>query len=429
MISSEGRVIRVRPGMPYPDSTVAFLRIPVERRRPSADEGSVPDAARCLNCGMTSASPAFAEPLYVGRPNIGDRDRFLGLVDEALDRRWLSNDGPIVRQLEAELADYLGVRNCVAITNGTIALEIAIKALGMTGEVIVPSFTFVATPHALQWQGITPVFADIDPQTHCIDPEEVRRLITPRTSGILAVHLWGRTAPIAQLEAIAAEFGLPLLFDAAHAFGVSSGGRMVGSFGSAEVFSFHATKFFNAIEGGAIATNDDALADKVRLMRNFGFAGEDTVVYEGTNGKMSEICAAMGVANLGVIDGLIVTNRRNYEAYAKAIDGIPGVSLLPVDDDTSNYQYVVLEVHPQCAASRDEILAALRENNVLARRYFWPGCHRMEPYRTMDPTAGERLPHTERVADGVVVLPTGTSVDEHSIARIGDLVRAVVGSA
>lgn len=378
---------------------------------------------------MTSASPAFAEPLYVGRPNIGDRDRFLGLVDEALDRRWLSNDGPIVRQLEAELADYLGVRNCVAITNGTIALEIAIKALGMTGEVIVPSFTFVATPHALQWQGITPVFADIDPQTHCIDPDEVRRLITPRTSGILAVHLWGRTAPIAQLEAIAAEFDLPLLFDAAHAFGVSSGGRMVGSFGSAEVFSFHATKFFNAIEGGAIATNDDELADKVRLMRNFGFAGEDTVVYEGTNGKMSEICAAMGVANLGVIDGLIVTNRRNYEAYAKAIDGIPGVSLLPVDDDTSNYQYVVLEVDPQCAASRDEILAALRENNVLARRYFWPGCHRMEPYRTMDPTAGERLPHTERVADGVVVLPTGTSVDEHSIARIGDLVRAVVGSA
>lgn len=389
----------------------------------------MPDAARCLNCGMTSASPAFAEPLYVGRPNIGDRDRFLGLVDEALDRRWLSNDGPIVRQLEAELADYLGVRNCVAITNGTIALEIAIKALGMTGEVIVPSFTFVATPHALQWQGITPVFADIDPQTHCIDPDEVRRLITPRTSGILAVHLWGRTAPIAQLEAIAAEFDLPLLFDAAHAFGVSSGGRMVGSFGSAEVFSFHATKFFNAIEGGAIATNDDELADKVRLMRNFGFAGEDTVVYEGTNGKMSEICAAMGVANLGVIDGLIVTNRRNYEAYAKAIDGIPGVSLLPVDDDTSNYQYVVLEVDPQCAASRDEILAALRENNVLARRYFWPGCHRMEPYRTMDPTAGERLPHTERVADGVVVLPTGTSVDEHSIARIGDLVRAVVGSA
>ncbi len=243
---------------------------------------------------MSTTDAAFSEPLHVGRPNIGDPERFLELVQGALDRRWLSNDGPLVREFESRIAAYLGVKHCVAITNGTIALEIAIRALGMTGEVIVPSFTFVATAHALHWQGLTPVFADIDPDTHCLDPESVRRLITPRTTGIIAVHLWGRPAPVAELEAIAAEFGLALLFDAAHAFGVSVGEHMVGSFGRAEVLSFHATKFFNSLEGGAIVTDDDDVAHRARLMRNFGFAGEDTVVSDGTNGKLNEICRGHG---------------------------------------------------------------------------------------------------------------------------------------
>ncbi|MCU1417975.1 MAG: hypothetical protein JWP32_2149 [Schumannella sp.] len=379
---------------------------------------------------MSIAEPAFSEPLHVGRPNIGDRQTFLDLVGGVLDRRWLSNDGPLVREFEAKVADYLGVKHCIAITNGTIALEIAIRALGLTGEVIVPAFTFVATAHSLTWLGITPVFADIDPETHCLDPESVRRLITPRTTGIIPVHLWGRPAPVAELEAIADEHGLALLFDAAHAFGVSAGERKVGGFGRAEVLSFHATKFFNTIEGGAIVTDDDEVAATARLMRNFGFAAEDTVVSEGTNGKLTEVCAAMGIANLGVIDDVIAINRRNYEAYVRELDGIPGISMLPIGaDGPSNYQYMVMLVDESCASSRDDVLAVLRANNVLARRYFWPGVHRMEPYRTLDPDAGTRLPVTEAVADRVVVLPTGTAVDEADIAVIAGLVRTAVGGA
>ena len=245
---------------------------------------------------INGARPATSDPLHVGRPNIGDRVDFLHRLEGILDRQWLTNNGPLVQELEARIAAHLGVRHCIAMCNGTIALEIAIRALGLTGEVIVPSWTFIATAHALHWQEITPVFADIDPTTHNLDPAAVRRMITPRTSGIIGVHLWGRPAPIRELQAIADERGLKLLFDAAHAFGCSYEGQMIGRFGTCEVLSFHATKCFNCFEGGAIVTNDDALMEKVRLMRNFGFAGYDNVIHPGTNGKLTEVCAAMGLS-------------------------------------------------------------------------------------------------------------------------------------
>lgn len=372
---------------------------------------------------MLSDKPAFDQPVHVGRPNVARPDEFLRLVGGALERRWLSNDGPLVREFETKVADYLGVKHCVAVTNGTIALEILIKAAGLSGEVIVPSWTFIATVHALQWRGVTPVFADIDPETHCLDPESVRSKITDRTTGILAVHLWGRAAPVAELEEIASEHGLTLLYDAAHAFGTSVGSRMVGTFGNAEILSFHATKFFNAIEGGAIVTDDDALSDRARLMRNFGFAGEDNVVSEGTNGKMTEICAAMGLSNFEGLDELIEVNRRNYEAYVHGVEGLPGLRVLSIDPQhRSNYQYVVLLVEEGSSVTRDDLLAELRRNNVLARRYFWPACHRMEPYRTLQPEAGAALPATERVAGQVIVLPSGTSVTEADVRVITGII-------
>src|SRR5690349_4944149 len=196
------------------------------------------------------APPVFEEPLHVGRPNIGDRERLLARINDMLDRRWLTNNGPFVQELEEKIAAFLGVKHCIAMCNATVGLEIAIRATGMTGEVIVPSFTFIATAHALQWQEITPVFCDIDPRTHNIDPQQVEKLITPRTTGIIGVHVWGRACDVAALEAIAARRRLTLLFDAAHAFGCSYRGRMIGGFGDAEVLSFHATKFFNSFEGG-----------------------------------------------------------------------------------------------------------------------------------------------------------------------------------
>jgi dTDP-4-amino-4,6-dideoxygalactose transaminase len=207
-----------------------------------------------------SGVPAFAESVHVGRPNLGDKTRFLQRIEGILDRRWLTNDGVCVRELEQKIADFTGVRHCIAICNGTIALELATRSLDLSGEVIVPSFTFIATAHSLQWQQIRPVFCDIDPATHNLDPNEIEKLITDKTTAILGVHVWGRPCCIDALERIAAKHDLKLIFDAAHAFGCSSGGKMIGGFGNAEVMSFHATKFFNTLEGGAILTNGPHIA-------------------------------------------------------------------------------------------------------------------------------------------------------------------------
>jgi dTDP-4-amino-4,6-dideoxygalactose transaminase len=364
--------------------------------------------------------------LHVGRPNIGNRENFLRLAESMFDRGWLTNNGPLVQELERRIAAYLGVRHCVAMCNGTIALEIAIRAVGMEGEVIVPSWTFIATAHALFWQGITPVFADIDSSTHNLDPTAVRSMITPRTSGIIGVHTWGRAAPVDELQAIAEEHNLILLFDAAHALGCSYKGQTIGNFGRAEVLSFHATKFFNTFEGGAVVTNDDELAQAMRLMRNFGFAGYDNVIHPGTNGKMIEICAAMGIVNLEALDTVVEINRHNYACYREALDGIPGLSVMPYDDsELCNYQYVVLEASEDCRASRDQIVDALQAENILARKYFWPGCHRMRPYRDLFPHAGLMLPETIALSRRIIVLPTGTGIKPDEIEQVAAIIQLV----
>ena len=387
------------------------------------------DIRHHADLAVNGAAPAFDQMLHVGRPNMGDRDAFMQYAADIFDRRWLSNNGPLVQEFEAEVARHLGVKHCVAMCNGTIALEIAIRALGLEGEVIVPSYTFVATAHALQWQSITPVFADVDPATHTLSPAAVRRMITPRTSGIIGVHLWGRGAPVAELQDIADEHGLKLMFDAAHAFSCTYQGRMIGSFGACEVLSFHATKFFNTFEGGAVVTNDDALAEAMRLMRNFGFADLDKVIHPGTNGKMIEIAAAMGLVNLRSLDDVIAANRGNYLAYRDALRGIDGVRLLEYDEsERNNYQYIVLEVDEGCAISRDTLVAALRAENVMARRYFWPGCHNMEPYRSLFPHASLVLPDTNKVAGSVIVLPTGQTMTTAMVATVAQIIRTAIGA-
>lgn len=368
--------------------------------------------------------PSFAEKLHVGRPNLGDRQFFMERVEQILDARWFTNNGLCVQELEARLAEYLQVKHCIAVCNATVGLEIAIRAVGFSGEVIVPSMTFIASAHALQWQQITPVFCDVDPVTHLLDPQRIEPLITERTTGILGVHLWGHPCPVEALQDIASRHGLGLLFDAAHAFGCSHRGRMVGGFGAAEVFSFHATKFFNTFEGGAITTNDDELAAKIRLMTNFGFAGFDNVVYIGTNGKMNEVSAAMGLASLRSLDEFVETNRCNHVRYAAGLADVPGLRLLGFDEgERHNYQYVVVEYDaPAGGLSRDQLIDLLWAENVVARRYFYPGCHRMEPYRTLYPEAGARLPDTERVASQLLILPTGTAVGDDEIDRVCGLV-------
>lgn len=372
--------------------------------------------------------PAFEVPVHVGQPNLGDRERLLARLNDVFDRRWLTNAGPLVAEFEARLAEELGVRHCVVMCNGTVALEIAVRALELRGEVIMPSFTFVATAHALQWQGVTPVFCDLAPGSHNIDPEQVERMVTPRTTGIMGVHVWGRPCEIEALTAVAERRRLALVFDASHAFGCSWRGRPVGNFGRAEVFSFHATKFLNSAEGGAVATNDDALAAKMRLMKNFGFAGYDRVTHIGTNGKMSELSAAVGLTNLESLETFLERLRRNYGDYQRALADMPGLHLLPSTPgegaDGWNHQYVVLEVdRREAGIGRDDLLTVLWAENVRARRYFYPGVHRMEPYRSLYPHAGLLLPRTEALTERVLVLPTGTQVGPNEIDTIASILR------
>jgi len=372
--------------------------------------------------------PLFTTTVHVGRPNIGDRQILLDRINRILDDRWFSNNGPCVREFEKRTADLLRVKHCIAMCNGTVALEIAIRALEMKGEVIVPSLTFIATAHALQWQEVTPVFCDIENGSCNIDPESVEKMITPRTTGIIGVHLWGRPCDIASLTRIARRYGLKLLFDAAHAFACTYNGHMIGNFGDAEVLSFHATKFVNTFEGGAVVTNNDDLAKKIRLMKNFGFSGYDNVIYIGTNGKMSEISAAMGLTSLDSLDDFIRVNRGNYERYEQRLKDIPGIELIRYDvGQNPNYQYVIVKVYKEKASlSRDDIVKTMHAENVLVRRYFYPGCHAMEPYRSYFPHAGLLLPNTETVLSQVVSLPTGTSVGIEDIDRICDMIQFIM---
>jgi dTDP-4-amino-4,6-dideoxygalactose transaminase len=377
------------------------------------------------NLAVFGGTPTFLESLHVGRPNLGDREAMLRRVNDIFDRRWFTNDGPLVKEFEARIQEFVGVKHCVAMCNATTALEIAIRALELRGEVIVPAYTFIATAHALQWQEITPVFADMDPATHNIAPETIERLITPRTTGIIGVHVWGRPCDTEAIESIAGKHKLKVMYDAAHGFGCSHRGQMIGRFGACEVFSFHATKFINSFEGGAVVTNDDALADKMRLMRNFGFKGFDNVIYPGTNGKMTEVCAAMGLTSLEAVDDIVAVNRRNYEAYRAGLAGLPGVSVIHYDQNQrNNYQYVVVEIDPQIAPlNRDELVAVLHAENVLARQYFWPGCHRMEPYRSLHPNASLHLPETERMAARIMLLPTGQAISVETVGVICGIIR------
>jgi dTDP-4-amino-4,6-dideoxygalactose transaminase len=270
------------------------------------------------------------------------------------------------------------------------------------------------------------VFCDVDLDTHNLDPKQVECLINERTSAILGVHVWGRPCDIDALTQIAARHRLRLFFDAAHALGSSYQGQMLGSFGDLEVFSFHATKVVNAFEGGAICTNDAALAQKLRLLRNFGFSGYDQVDGIGINAKMTEVSAAMGLTSLESLGDICATNQKNYEAYLFGLRGIPGLRVARyAAKNRNNYHYIVLECDGRDGTlSRDELVAVLKEENVLARRYFFPGCHQMEPYRSLYRSSASRLLQTERLTSQVLSLPNGSTVTEDHVGLICRIIRS-----
>jgi dTDP-4-amino-4,6-dideoxyglucose len=370
--------------------------------------------------------PHFAVPAVVGRPNTGDRHTFVTRVCEILDRERLTNDGPVVREFEQRLSEHLGVRHCVATSNATVGLQLAFHALGITGEVIVPSLTFVASAHAARWLGLTLVFCDVELETGNIDPGKVESVITPQTTGIVGVHLWSRPCAVRELEEIADRYCLRLIFDAAHAFGCSLYGRKIGGFGNAEVFSFHATKVVNALEGGAVTTNSDGLARRLRWMRNFGMDVDRRVVGLGTNAKMNEISAAMGLTSLEAFPETVKRNRENYYEYCARLARVPHVSVVEFDPtEVNNYCYVVVLIDEAASGiSRDLLIRTLHSENIIAQAYFSPGVHSMEPYRQAD----THLPVTDHIASRVVALPTGPSTSIQDVCDICRLIEFVVAN-
>lgn len=397
---------------------------PMDLARSLSASGVARPARRLDDLAVFGGSPAFAQPRHVGRPNVGDRADLFERIEGALHRGWLANDGPLVAEFERRVAELLDVQHCVAASSATTALQLVARALGIEGEVVMPSFTFAGTAQALSWLGITPVFAEIDPATHNVDPVDVERAITSRTSAILAVHLWGRACDVDALQRIATRLGIPLVLDAAHALGCTHGGKPIGGFGRVEVFSFHATKIAGAGEGGVVATGDPDLARRIRLMRNFGFAGYDTVTEQGTNAKMPELSAALGLTSLDSLERFIAANRDNHAQYARELEDVPGLRMIDYPaDERQNYHYVVAEVDDP--RLRDDLVAVLHAENVLARRYFAPGCHRMQPY-SRNPV---RLPATEALSDRVLVLPTGTAISYADIATICAIIRVAAEHA
>lgn len=397
-----------------------------DRPRVVSEPTAGPPKRSLSDLAILGGPALFPEPLHVGRPNIGDRARFFERLGAALDRRWLSNGGPLTLELEERIREITGARHALAVDNATAGIQVAAVAAGLTGDVIVPSFTFVGTAHALRWIGLRPIFCDVDPETLLIDPASAAAAITDETTGILGVHLWGRVCPTDALDRLAAERGLTVLYDAAHALACTAGGRSVGTFGAAEIFSFHATKFVNSFEGGAITTDDDALADRAAKLRNFGFVGYDRTEMAGTNAKMNEAAAAMGLTSLDAMPDIIATNRAHAAHYAAALAGLDGVRFLAFDPpDSSNAQYAVIRIDAAAAGvHRDSVYRALHAENVLARRYFAPGAHRMEPYRSE--RAGPPLPVTERASDEVLSLPTGTGVTPEDVEAVAGLLRFVL---
>jgi dTDP-4-amino-4,6-dideoxy-D-glucose transaminase len=369
--------------------------------------------------------PAFLYPLPVGRPNTIDRARLFDRLNWTLDNQWLTNGGPLAREFEDRIAELAGVRHCVGTCNATVALQVLVHAARLTGEVVMPSLTFVATAHSVRWLGLEPVFCDIDPDTGCIDATAAEAAITERTSAILGVHLWGRPCAVDPLEKLAADKGIPLFLDAAHALGCTSSGRPVGGFGNAEVFSFHATKVVNAFEGGAIVTDDDELAHQVRTLHNFGIGLDSANAAGGTNGKLSEASAAMGLTSLDAFAESIAHNRANYQLYQSELDGQPGVAIVEFPrGERNNYQYVILEIDEEITGiSRDLVMLLLGAERVLAKPYFSPACHQQEPYLSRRPV---QLPHTEWLAARVLAVPTGTTVAREDIRRVCNIIRLAV---
>ncbi len=362
--------------------------------------------------------------ITVTSPLLPDLEEFHALLQEVWDSKWITNSGSFHKKLEAALAEYLQVPFVSLFTNGTLPLITALQALGVTGEAITTPYSFVATTHALWWNGVKPVFVDVDPLTGNLDPDLVEAAITPRTTAILPVHVYGQPCDTARIQAIADKHGLKVIYDAAHAFGVQVDGSSVLNAGDISTLSFHATKVFNTVEGGAMVTHDEQTKLLIDRLKNFGFAGETELIGPGINSKMDEIRSAYGLLNLKQVDAAIAARRRVADAYRTALSGVPGLRFIEEKPGVRhNYAYFPVFVDAETyGETRDELYARLKERNILGRRYFYPLISTFGTYRELESADPANLPNAARLADSVVCLPMHHALSDQDVERILEVV-------
>lgn len=366
----------------------------------------------------------MSDNVYVTSPLLPPLEEFIPYLEKIWQNKVLTNGGEFHQQLESALADYLGVKYICLFANGTLALLTALQALRVTGEVITTPYSFVATSHTLLWNGLTPVFADIDPETFNIDPRRVEELITPQTTAIMPVHCYGIPCEMKKIQQIADAYGLKVIYDAAHAFGVRQDGVSILNQGDLSVLSFHATKVFNTFEGGAIVCHDAATKQRIDYLKNFGFAGETRVVAPGINAKMNEVEAAFGLLQLKHIDAALSERAQIYQRYSDLLTGIDNIDLITVPEEVSwNYAYFPILIKKTFPLSRDDVYELLKTENIYTRRYFYPLISSFAMYRGLPSSAPEQLPYANEIANEVLCLPIYPGLSVQDQLRIVEIIK------
>ena len=346
-------------------------------------------------------------PIFVTQPALPPLEEFIEYLKNIWDNKILTNNGPFHQQFEKELAQYLGVKHISVFTNGTLALMTALQALRITGEVITTPYSFVATTHSLWWNNIKPVFVDIEPQHFNINPEKIEAAITPQTTAIMPVHVYGNPCKVDAIQKIADTYGLKIIYDAAHAFGVKIGNNSILNYGDLSIMSFHATKVFNTIEGGAIICHDEKMKQRIDFLKNFGFADEVTVVAPGINAKMNELQAAYGILQLKYVDSYIAGRKKIAETYRRYLEGVPGLTFqsdIPGVQHGYPYFPIFIDVE-KYGKTRDEVYEILKKNNIYGRRYFYPLISQFSSYSGLPSAKKDNLPVANTIAEQVICLP------------------------
>jgi dTDP-4-amino-4,6-dideoxygalactose transaminase len=360
------------------------------------------------------------KPIYVTQPALPDLQEFIPCLEQIWTNKILTNNGPFHKQLEKELAEFLGVPYISLFANGTLALVTSLQVLRITGEVITTPYSFVATTHSLMWNNIKPVFVDIEPEFCNLDPEKIEAAITPKTTAILPVHVYGNPCKVERIKKIADIYGLKVIYDAAHAFGVTNKDQSILNFGDLSILSFHATKVFTTMEGGAIICHDEATKKRIDYLKNFGFAGETIVMAPGINSKMNEMQAALGLVQLKHYDENIEKRKFIAETYRKELTNIKGISFLPYPKETkSNYAYFPIFINElEFGISRDQLYENFKQNNIFGRRYFYPLISEFSMYKGLDSANPSNLPVASKIADQVICLPIYPELDDMSLSEI-----------